>query len=449
MSEKEQYVTEIDDSFNKTQSMHRQKVPFKERISYGLGDTAGNLIFMMSSTYLMYFYTDISGLDASAIGTLFLIARFMDAIGDPIVGICIDRTNTRWGRSRPYFLWFCAPFALFAVLTFYVPDLSTTLKLVYVYITYLLLNIGYSLVTLPLSSLLPNLTSDTKERTVLNSFRMIGGQVGAFLTNLTALPLVYFLGRGNDQKGFLMTIVFFALIGVAMYLLTFKNTRERVRTVHNEKINIKQGFRALKSNLPWWIILFIYFTYWFAFTVKNQTAIYYMKYNLGHSSLTPIITGLTVMMILSMIMVPFIANRIGKRNTMLIGFAIAIIAQLMTYVSTFTASTSILIGSTALGYLGLGLVNGLIVAAIADVVDYGEWKTGIRAPGFLASAESFGVKFGTGLGGASAAWIMSSNGYIAHKVQSSQSLHAIQFDFIWIPLIMFVLGFISLLFLQN
>lgn len=147
--------------------MDNKQVPMKERISYGLGDTASNLVFTMVSTYLMFFYTDVFGLNVAAVGTLFLIARIIDAFDGPMIGVLIDRTSTKWGKSRPYFLWFSVPFGVVAVLTFMTPDLSASGKVIYAYVTYIILGIMYAAINIPLSSLLPSLTSSSQERTVV------------------------------------------------------------------------------------------------------------------------------------------------------------------------------------------------------------------------------------------------------------------------------------------
>ncbi|MCM3340883.1 MFS transporter [Paenibacillus sp. MER TA 81-3] len=157
------------------------QVSWKERISYGLGDTASNLVFQMITMYLMFVYTDVYGLNVAAIGTLFLVARIIDAFDSPIIGVLIDRTNTKWGKSRPYFLWLAVPFAIVAVLTFMTPDFGDTGKLVYAHITYITLGILYAAINLPLTSLLPSMTSNSQERTVVNSVRMIFGQLGGLV----------------------------------------------------------------------------------------------------------------------------------------------------------------------------------------------------------------------------------------------------------------------------
>ena len=178
------------------------QVSWKGRISYGLGDTASNLVFQMITMYLMFFYTDVYGLNVAAVGTLFLVARIIDAFDSPIIGVLIDRTNTKWGKSRPYFLWLAVPFAVVAVMTFMTPDFGDTGKLVYAYVTYITLGILYTAINLPLTSLLPSMTSNSQERTVVNSVRMIFGQLGGLVVSIGALPLVAALGKGNQQQGF-------------------------------------------------------------------------------------------------------------------------------------------------------------------------------------------------------------------------------------------------------
>lgn len=178
------------------------QVSFKEKVSYGLGDTASNLIFTVITTYLMFFYTDVYGLNVAAVGTLFLVARMIDALDGPIFGVLIDRTSTKWGKSRPYFLWLSVPFGIVAILTFMTPDLSPTGKLIYAYATYITLGILYAGVNIPLSSMLPSLTSNSQERTVVNTYRMVGGQAGAFIVNAAVLPLVAFLAVGTNSKAF-------------------------------------------------------------------------------------------------------------------------------------------------------------------------------------------------------------------------------------------------------
>lgn len=427
--------------------MNEKQVPLKERISYGLGDTASNLIFTVVTTYLMFFYTDVFGLNVAAVGTLFLVARLIDALDGPLFGVLIDRTSTKWGKSRPYFLWLSVPFGIVAILTFMTPDLSPTGKLVYAYVTYIALGILYAGVNIPLSSLLPSLTSNSKERTVVNTYRMVGGQGGAFIVNAAVLPLVAFLGGGNQQQGFLYTMTLFAVVGVLLFMITFANTRERVQPKNgNRPIPFKEGVKALKGNWPWWILLVVNVLLFISTIVMNQSTIYYLRYNLDRADLVPVLNGLSSLMLVGIIVVPFLAGKIGKRNTLLLGFLLAAAGQIVIYAGAEFMSVPLMVTGRSAAKIGLGVVAGLKFAMIADTVDYGEWKTGVRAQGLLMAASTFGVKFGMGLGGAIAAWVMSIGGYVPNQPQTASALTALEFNFVWVPLICFALSIILTMF---
>jgi len=416
------------------------QVSWKERISYGLGDTASNLVFQMITMYLMFFYTDVYGLNVAAVGTLFLVARIIDAFDSPIFGVLIDRTNTKWGKSRPYFLWLAVPFGLVAVLTFMTPDIGETGKIVYAYITYIALGILYAGINLPLTSLLPSMTSNSHERTAVNSVRMILGQLGGLIVSIGTLPLVAALGKGNQQQGFLWTIVLFASVAVILFFITFANTRERVQTGNgSQAVPFKEGVKALKGNLPWWLLLLLNVFFWIAFTSKGQSAVFFLKYNLGREDLVPLVNGLNVLLMAGIALMPPIAKRIGKRNTMLLGMAAGAASQLVLYGAAVASSIPLLIGAVVAGNIGLGLAAGLMYAMLADTVDYGEWRSGVRAQGLLTASSSFGVKFGMGIGGALAAWVLALGSYVPNREQAASGLAAIQFNFVWIPFICFML----------
>jgi len=426
--------------------MNDKQVPLKERISYGLGGTASEITFGMITTYLMFFYTDVSGLSVAAVGTLFLVARILDAFDSPIIGVLIDRTSTKWGKSRPYFLWLAIPFGVVAVLTFTVPDLSESGRLIYAYVTYIIFGIMYAAINLPLSSLLPSITSSSQERIVVNTFRGIGGKVGLFIVNGAALPLVAFFGQGDQQDGFLYTMILFASVSVVLYFITFVNTRERVQVNGNKPIPFKEGFKALRGNLPWWILLFVNVFLYITITSSMQSTMYFFTYNLNRRDLIPFINGLTILMVVGTIAAPFLSQKIGKRNTLILGFIITGIGQVLVYIGAEAAEIPILIIGRVVGISGLGLAVGLKFAMIADTVDYGEWKSGVRAPGLLMAASILGVKIGMGLGGAISAWTMSAGGYVANQQQSSSTLLAIEFNFIWLPLIGCILSIILVMF---
>ena len=210
-------------------SLENKVFLWKQRIGYGVSDFACNLIWQMISLYLLYFYTDIMNLSPLAIGTMFLITRFIDGITDLLVGYWIDKTNTRWGKSRPFFLFGAVPFALFAVLAFSVPNISLTGKLIYAYITYIGLSFAYTIVNIPMASILPSLTSDPQERTALSTSRKFFAFLGATIVGATSLKLIQFFGKENEALGFRIVMIIFGLIGCIMFFVTFANVTKNLQ----------------------------------------------------------------------------------------------------------------------------------------------------------------------------------------------------------------------------
>ncbi|MEC0092594.1 glycoside-pentoside-hexuronide (GPH):cation symporter [Paenibacillus macquariensis] len=427
--------------------MNQNQMPWRERISYGLGDTASNLIFQMTTLYLMYFYTDVFGLNPAAVAVLFLVARVVDAIAEPFIGVMIDRTQTKWGKCRPYFLWLAVPFSITAVLMFLTPDFGDTGKLVYAYISYTLLGIMYSGINLPLSAILPSLTSNSNERTVINTVRMVFAIVGVVIVSAGTMPLVNAFGGGNEAKGFFVTILLFSVIALLLFLNMFANTKERVKAIDEKPLPFRVGVQALKGNTPWLIMLLLGLFMWITTAIQGQTSIYYMTYYMKKPELISIVNSMQLLMIVSMVFAPFAVKKIGKRNTILIGSIVSIGGYIVAIVGGNAHSVPGLLSGLLISGLGMGVGAGLIFAMMADTVDYGEWRSGVRAQGLLYSASSFGVKVGMGIGGALGGLILSMGGYVAKSdVQSSSALAAISFNYLWAPIIGQVIMIILLLF---
>ncbi|MNZ43653.1 putative symporter YjmB [compost metagenome] len=417
-------------------SMNENQMPWRERISYGLGDTASNLIFQMTTLYLMYFYTDVFGLNPGAVALVFLVARVIDAIVEPFIGVMIDRTQTKWGKCRPYFLWLAVPFSLTAVLMFLTPDFGDTGKLVYAYISYTVLGIMYSGINLPLSAILPSLTSNSNERTVINTVRMIFAVIGVVTVSAGTMPLVKAFGGGDQAKGFLVTMILFSSIALLLFLNMFANTKERVKAIDEKPLPMREGVKALKGNVPWLIMLLMSLFLWITTSIQGQTSIYYMTYYMKKPELIPIVNSMQLLMIFSMVIAPFVVKKIGKRNTIIMGSVVSIIGYLIAITGGNALSVPVLLAGLLISGLGMGVGAGLIFAMMADTVDYGEWKSGVRAQGLLYSAASFGVKVGMGLGGALGGVILSMGGYVANSTaQSESALAAISFNYLWAPII--------------
>ncbi|WP_354630964.1 glycoside-pentoside-hexuronide (GPH):cation symporter [Levilactobacillus brevis] len=433
----------------KAEPAMKNMVPWNERIAYSFSDFACNLSFQMVGTYLMIFYTDTFGLSAAAVGTLFLAARIVDAFDGPFWGIMIDHTHTKWGKSRPYWLWFSIPFAVFCVLVFTTPNMSLTGKLVWAYVTYIGVDVLYSAVNIPITSILPSLTSNPQERVTLSTIRQFMGTAGATLITGITLTMVAFFGHGSttSARGWFIWALIVAVIVVVIFGFVFKYTTERVQTKSSRKsIPIKESLKALKRNWPWAIIIFINFIYWMGMQTRSQVTVYFFKYNMHDATLASLVLSLQLVALVAVVLTPWTAGRIGKRNTMLGGMILAVIGQLLLSLGANNLSVPMIIFATIIGYLGTGYVSGLIAVMLADAVDYGEWINGVRAEGIVTSFSSFSAKLGMGIGGVITGWILTGTGYVANKTQTAGALHGIELNYIWVPLLGFALSGIALMF---
>ncbi|WP_083224335.1 MFS transporter [Secundilactobacillus paracollinoides] len=427
----------------------QQQVPWKERFSYSLSDFACNLSFQMVGTYLMIFYTDTFGISAAAVGTLFFVARFFDAVDGPFWGIMIDHTHTKWGKSRPYWLWFSIPFAVFCVLVFTTPSMSLTGKLIWAYITYIGVDVLYSAVNIPITSILPSLTSNPQERVTLSTIRQFMGTAGAAIITGITLTMVAKLGGGSttSKRGWFLWALIVGIIVVIIFAIVFKNTNERVQTKSSRQlIPIKESLKALKRNWPWAIIIFINFIYWLGMQTRSQVTVYFFKYNMHDATLSSFILSLQFVSLIAVVLTPWTSRKIGKRNTMLGGMILACVGQLLLSWGASSLNVPIIVVATIVGYMGTGYVSGLIAVMLADAVDYGEWKNGVRAEGIVTSFSSFSAKLGMGFGGVITGWILTGTGYVANHAQTGAALHGIELNYIWVPLLGFALSGISLLF---
>lgn len=420
-----------------------ERCSMSSRLSYSLTDGCGNLLYCIIGSFLLYFYTDVFGLSVAVTGTLLLVTRLIDAIDAPIWGCIVDHTKTKYGRSRPYFLWLCIPFAVFMWLTFTTPDLDGTAKIVYAATTYIIAGIVYTGIQTAITSILPNLSKNPGERVVLNTFRMVGGNVGAFICMTFTLPLVAFFGGGNDQLGFSMTLAFFGVIAVVLFLVAFKNLRE-VNVENIRRIPVKESVQAIRGNWPWVILVTANLLFWIALTVRQSTVVYYCQYYLGDKEIAAMINGFMVIQVLGMVSIPFLVKHSSKCFTMIIGFILGIAG----HVGMYFAGTdmTMLVPFWCLSCVGQGIACSMPFAMLSDTVDYGEWKTGIRASGFLtAIGSAFCIKAGSGIGGFIPAMVMDAFGYVPGAAQTAEALAGIQLVFIWLPLIIFGLGILPML----
>jgi sugar (glycoside-pentoside-hexuronide) transporter len=426
------------------------RISYLKRFSYASSDFGGQLIFCVISFYLLYFYTDVLGISAATAGTILLVARFTDAIDAPIWGIIFDKTHSRWGKSRPWFLWLCVPFATFGVLTFLTPDLGRTAKALYAGGTYIVCSILYTGINTPVTSILSALTPNPRVRVMLTSWRMFGSKLGVLMVNLTALKMVAWLGHGDDKKGFRLTMLIYATGSILLFLFAFWNLEEKV-VEKKKSLPIKDSFGAIKGNWPWIIIFVSSLFFWIAFISRVSTGAYFFEYTLHRKDLISLAYAMDFTSLATVFFLPQFCRWTSKRNVWVLGLIGMVAGQLIVYYGLRqNASLPLIMGGWIFGFLASGMAMAMPFSVLSDSVDYGEWKTGIRAPGFLtAIGAAFCLKAGSGLGGALPAWIMDAHGYVPNAPQTASSLRGIEIGFIWLPAGFFALSLLPVLFYKK
>lgn len=438
--------------------MITNKVTRKEQIGYGLGDAASSMFWKLFSMYLLFFYTDIFGIDAAVAGTMFLITRVWDSLFDPIVGTIADRTQSRWGKFRPYLLWMALPFGIMGVLTFTTPDLSPIGKIVYAYVTYSIMMMVYSLINVPYASLLGVMSADPQERTTLSAYRMVFAFLGSILVIALIEPLVgVFQHMGESETfGWSMAAVVFASIAVVFFLLAFAWTKERVRPIKKSSNSLRQDISDLVENRPWWILSGAGVAALIFNSIRDGAAVYYFKYyavapdslNIGFLESSFSLTTIYLVFgqvanIVGIVLVAPVSNRIGKKKT----FLLAMLGATLLSVLFFFAEPQHIVVMVTLQILisiCAGSVFALLWSMYADIADYSEWRTGRRATGLVFSSSSMSQKLGWSIGGALTGWILALYGFEANVDQSQGTQDGIRMMLSVLPAIG---AFLSVLFI--
>lgn len=470
-------------------SLSPEKLSFKEKIGYSFGDAAANFVFQTMLIFQLGFYTDVFGITAAAAGTLLLVGRVWDAIFDPFMGIIADKTNTRWGKFRPWILWSAIPYAVIFVLAFTTPNFSETGKLVYAYITYILLMTLYSVNNLPYSALSGVMTADVNERTTLSSYRFFFAMFAAFIIQGLTLPLVTKLGGGDKTIGWTYTISIFAFLSIIFFIITFVTTRERIKPDPAQKSNPKEDFKNLLKNKPWismfvltlflfitlalWgSAMFYYFTYYISkaelFNSLNYWGLVIPSGNIELSWWDSVLSAFGLIIvgdksnvtsvgfslfnmsgqlftIIGVLCSKWLSTKFGKRNVYLVGLLFTSIFTAM-FILVPSDSINTIYFLNILKSLAYGPTIPLLWAMMGDVADYTEWITGRRVTGIVFSAIVFALKAGLGLGGALCGWLLSLYGYIPNVTQSDTALTGIKLTASIYPAITFFVGVVALFF---
>ncbi|MDD3339609.1 MAG: MFS transporter [Lachnospiraceae bacterium] len=410
---------------------------WRKRIGYGIGDLGCNLVFSTMASYLMVFYTDVFGITAAAAGTMMLVTKFIDALTDTGMGLIVDRTHTKWGQGRPYFLFGAVPFAVFTMLTFFIPDFSSGGKLIWAYVTYCLLCTAYTVVNIPLNTIVPRLTSDIHERDVLVSTRMVCAMAGTAVVMTITAPLVDFFGQGNEARGYFITMSIYGIAAMLIFFFTFANTKEVVPpTVRKKHTSLKEDFKGLTGQA--WILFLLNLFYFSLYVVRSTTVLYYFKYNLGRTEWLSLVGILGILSGLPMLLLlPTLEKKFSKKNLMFFSIFLYIVGDLILFVGKNSAAC-LLIGLVITG-LGIYGVFGITFAMQPDVIDYSEYKNNASVAGLIAAFQGFFVKGGMGLTSFVIGIFLKQGGYVANAVQSPKALSYIETCFIWIPIILCVI----------
>jgi glycoside/pentoside/hexuronide:cation symporter, GPH family len=469
----------------------------KEKIGYALGDTAANFVWRAVIVFLPFFLTNAAGIGPAAVGVLLLVCRVWDGVSDLAMGAVADRTNTRWGKFRPWILWTAVPFGVMGVLTFSAPDLSPTGQLVYAYVTYSALIILYTMNNVPYNSLMGVMSTNPTERGSISSYRFffafLGGLFlqgftppllaaienpaeaqarasaaweagglslleGAFYSLLAGIAAFFnapvFRTLYGDGLGFPYTasMTFFAAIAVVLFVIAFLATRERIQPPPEQETTLKQDLKDLLSNRPWLVlfavgILFVTFT-----TLKNGVIMYYFTYYVGNIQLAAafMVTGLLAAM-LGAAITGVLVRLVGKRRLMMMSICLGITASALLYLPGPEDILEIFLLGT-LAEFSTGPMVTLFFAMLADAADFSEWKNYRRATGLFYSAGTVAMKFGSGVGGALMGLLLAWFGYTAARdgqviaTQADTAIHGIRLLISVLPAAVAVLMLVAFLF---
>lgn len=403
-----------------------EKLSFREKVGYSLGDMAANFIFQTMLALQLSFYTDTFGLSAASAGTLFLVVGLGAAAVNPLMGLIADRTNTRWGKFRPWILWTAVPFGIIGVLTFTTPNLTPGGKIIYAYTTYILLRLIYTVNNVPYAALTGVITGDPDERTSLSSFRQVFANSAGFIVQSLAIPMRDLFGRGNNAKGYQLTMGLFSALCVVFFLITFATTKERIQPDPHQKTTLGQDLADLFKNEPWIALSLATVFYFAAISIRGSVMLPFFKYCAGNEMLFSWFNGFGLTALLVGVAVSnSLAVRIGKRNLFVLSMVLtAIFAVMLVFLPP--SATGEIFASEILRQFAFGWSCPLLWAMIADVADYGEWKTGRRATATVTAAVVFALWAGLALGGALAGWLFSSYGYVPNATQTARSLLGIR-----------------------
>jgi GPH family glycoside/pentoside/hexuronide:cation symporter len=416
--------------------MSDKKLKPIEKIGYGLGDFGSNVVFQTILILLPAFYTDVFGLAPAAMGTMFLAVRLLDTVTDPIMGMVADNTNTKWGKFRPYLLWFAIPFSVVFVFTFITPDFSENGKLAYAYLTYAALMVLYTVVNIPYCALGGVITSDSQERVSANSYRFFIATSAGVLISYFAPDLIEYFGNGNEQDGYPYAMSVFGVLAILAFFGCFALTKERVKQVTATKGSLSVDFKTLLKNDQWLVVALLFLVLLVPIVLRGASQVYYVKWFIGDAEL--IAAFLTTGTFCQMIGAGFastLTKKLGKVPAYILVQSIIVVGSIALY---FVSNSNLYAIFILFGVVNFFVQMGapILFTMAADTVEYGELKTGRRVTGLVFSGALFALKLGVAVGGWLIGLILAYYGYDGKaEAQSPEAIQGIVLSLTLFPAI--------------
>ena len=403
------------------------KLSWRERLGYGAGDAGFNFYWALIGSYLAAFYTDTLGLTAATAGSIILISKIIDAFTDPVMGAIADRTETRFGKFRPYLIFASIPMAVVAVLAFTTPDLDYNGKVIWALVTYSLMMMFYTILSTPYSSLSGVITGNVQERNLLVSVRFIFAFGASALIGYFTPKLIALLGKSDAELGWQMTVGLYGLIAAVIFFITFKTTVERVKPASTQKSSPIMDIKDLLNNRPWLVLFFLALILMITNTLRAGSSVYYFKYYIGREDLLDsYLFSQSIALGAGCLLTPFLTS-IFDRRKLLIGLMLIVSSLSILYFFIPKDMIGAMFALNILISLALGPKSPLTWSMYADTADYNEWKTGRRATAMTFSAATFAQKLGSAAGSFAMLGLLGILGYEANQAQSDASMTGINF----------------------
>lgn len=407
----------------------------KEKMSFGLGDFANNGIFTFVSTYLMYYYTDVACLDLASISLILMLGRTIDAVFSPVMGMIVDKTNTKYGKCRPFLALGIIPSCLLMVGLFALPEgMTPGAKTILAIADYAAFSVLYAFMNVPYSTMINVLTASNTQRISLNLYKTLGANLGAVFVTAVSLKTVEYFSRGS-KNGFSRTAALFALLFLIGVLLCVANTKERVISKSSSSIPVRESLKVLRINKPWLIFCGVQFLTLLMYIVRNQGTIYYAKYYLGNENISSLmLTMLSVIAAAFSFLMPGLVKRWGLRNCVVGGNLVFGFSMLATWFSG--KNTALVLVFHITGSMGWSAATGIVFVILSQTIDYAQWKTGKRPQGLFTSLLSFVQKMGIACAGVVCSQVLRAGGYAANQEAAAESLLSIRILFCGLPFVL-------------